>query len=175
MVSSDELEKQLESDPVVLELIGIRDQITDKVLKGKVSVRALRAAYAAEDEKAAMSLMGYSQTEVDQLKRRMNAIRRSLLGKYPELNMKGLGAPMPCVPCANASNRFFDNFTKVAANATTRQAQKKSTCKWAQYIVALTACTAAGPIWYWPCAYLAMCGYCNGGTVDTLCGEDATT
>ena len=35
-------------------------------------------------------------------------------------------------------------------------------CKWLQYTAALAVCTTAGPVIYWPCAYLAYCSFCTG-------------
>ena len=42
-------------------------------------------------------------------------------------------------------------------------------CKWVQYTACLILCTAGGPILYWPCAYLCMCGYCSGGNLNEVC------
>ena len=40
-----------------------------------------------------------------------------------------------------------------------------------EYVGCLTLCTLAGPYYYWPCAYLCLCGYCEGGIREWICVE----
>jgi len=42
-------------------------------------------------------------------------------------------------------------------------------CNWGQFSMSLILCTKTGPVLYWGCAYLALCGHCEGGWVDDIC------
>lgn len=72
----------------------------------------------------------------------------------------------------NYQNLFrpIDNFNEYANNGLAPELAP-TRCRWGPYVAALAGCTLLGPGWYWVCAYVALCSFCTGGAVSTICFE----
>jgi len=169
--SLDELDVLLEQDPDVQALLAISDEMTQRVIDRNVSISALKAAYQAKDEQQVIALLGYSDAEIKDLSYRLENRRKAIFDKYPEIVRMVKEKPEgSCGYCNDSSScttdRFFDRFSVFEQNRPNRP-----TCRWSPYVAALAVCTLAGPAWYWPCAYVALCSFCTGGWVSTACFE----
>jgi hypothetical protein len=159
-------DEKMEADPLLQELLEIRDEMTRRLRDRKVPARLLKQAYAAGDEQAVLDLMGYSRDEAARLRTRLAATREALLAKHPRLADATPARPKTAGDVA----RFLDRYEKLTESyAPEVYSKKKPTCKWLQYSAALGLCAVSGPVIYWPCAYLAMCSLCSGGYVDDIC------
>lgn len=109
-----------------------------------------------------------------------SGLREEIEGMLPDLRNPIQGAI--CAPCD--IDRFFSALPDLLvrdavafaplADDQIRMAEPIEitddvTCDWTPYLASLALCTLAGPAWYWPCAYVALCAYCEGGWVDSAC------
>lgn len=167
---ADELDVLLRQDPDVQTLITVRDEMSQRALNYGVSTSTLRAAYQAKDEEQIAAMLGYSEEEIKTLNYRLDKARLAIFDRYPEIErmvrenpQNSCGYSPKTTSCE--TDRFFDNFS-----ADTYNIARPTSCRYAPYVAALAVCTLAGPVWYWPCAYVALCSFCSGGRVDSICG-----
>lgn len=173
--SPDELDALLEQDPDVQTLLAIRNEITQRVVDRNISISALKAAYQARDDEQIISLLQFSESEIKDLNYRLDNARKAIFDKYPEVVQ--MMKEMPESSCGFTKNstscktdRFFDNFNEYANNGLAPELAPTRCC-WGPYVAALAGCTLLGPGWYWVCAYVALCSFCTGGAVSTICFE----
>lgn len=100
------------------------------------------------------------------LERQRPAVRPSTAGQSLQAEMTPDGSSPPLLP-------------EPATGCATDQGGSSSAggddgCENLQYIAALLVCTTAGPIFYWACAYVAYCSFCEGGLTDDLCLAEMT-
>lgn len=158
----DSLDALLISDPLVEELLLIRNNFTERINKelGKsFSLEELRLAYLYSDEQLIISYMGYTSIQIDSIDNRLNQIRNELVDKYPPLKSYLTSV---CAEC-NIDSFFvhYYDYTNIPIEALD--------CRWGPYIASLIVCTTLGPVLYWPCAYVAMCSWCSGGILNYIC------
>lgn len=179
--SLEDLEAALRDSQELKDLINFRDEITQRVTASRVSARTLRRAYESGDERRIAALLGYSDTDLLLLNQRLDNLRRALLTTFPEIQrLMATTTHSPCgfspSPRTCGTARFFDNFEGYTQGVSPMYIEPEPgggevTCQWAPYTAALAVCTLAGPIWYWPCAYVATCSFCRGGWVATACQQ----
>mgnify|MGYP005852078237 CR=1 FL=1 len=160
--TSDTLDILLISDPLVQELLSIRDSFTERInnkLGDSFSLENLRLAYLNSDENLIISYLGFTSAQIDSIGERLNTIRIELLNKYPTLNSY---LTSECVSCNIDS--FFSHYYDYTSIYT-----EALDCRWGPYIASLLLCTTLGPVLYWPCAYVAMCSWCSGGILNYIC------
>ena len=172
--SPDELDALLKQDSDVQTLIAISDEMTQRVIDRNVSISALKAAYQARDEQQIIALLGYSSAEFKDLSYRLENTRKAIFNKYPEIVQMVKEKPESSCGYSNISSscgtdRFFDRFNLIEQNRL--EGEGPTTCRWGPYVAALALCRLGGPVWYWPCAYVALCSFCTGGAVSTICFE----
>lgn len=170
MRNIDELDDELQQDPDVNALINIREEMTARVVAMNVSPIALKLAYQNGDKGVIAGLLGYSEADLKDLASRLDAARTAILQRYPEIAQLAKATPTGNCGLSPSSGNcnsdlFFDHFA-IYSDVSLRPV----TCRWAPYIAGLIGCSAAGPIFYWPCAYAVLCSFCAGGWVDSACG-----
>ncbi len=156
------------------ELLNIRDNITRRVIENNINVDELKDAYKNSDEKRIIHLLGYSNEDIQALDLKLKNVITRIIDKVPEYKIWIENEKEKfCAKCK--SETFFNNFYSYTSkhyrlNKSLDEALG-SDCQWAPYAAALALCSLLGPIWYWPCAYVAMCRFCWGPEVDALCGK----
>ncbi|MCL6495094.1 MAG: hypothetical protein K6T54_09995 [Ignavibacterium sp.] len=163
--TNDSLDAVLISDPLVQELLLIRNNFTERInrqLGKSFSLEELRLAYMNSDEQLIISYMGYSSIQIDSIEEKLNNIRTELVNKYPILKSYSTSE---CPKC-NIDSFFahYYDYTNIPIEALE--------CRWGPYIASLVVCTTLGPVLYWPCAYVAMCSWCRGGVLNYICQFD---
>ncbi|AFH49724.1 Hypothetical protein IALB_2019 [Ignavibacterium album JCM 16511] len=160
--AQDSLDFLLINDPLVIELLQIRNNFTQRIndrLGKSFSLEELKSAYLRSDEQSIISYMNYTPSQIDSIGERLNEIRIELNNKYPAINSY---LTSECVNC-NIDSLFthYYDYTNISTEALE--------CRWGPYIASLIVCTTLGPILYWPCAYVAMCSWCSGGVLNYIC------
>ena len=143
--------------------------MTRRTISRGVSPVALKMAYETKDEEKVRRMLGYSQAEIMIINYRLDRARRAILEKFPEIahlvkeQWSTSCAASPSLDRCSAE-QFFNSLDEELIIE-----DGEVTCDWGPYIAALAACTLAGPLWYWVCAYVALCSFCRGGWVDKVC------
>jgi hypothetical protein len=167
--SAEVLDRLLRQDRDVRTLLEIRDEMTRRTISRGVSPVALKMAYETKDEEKVRRMLGYSQAEIMIINYRLDRARRAILEKFPEIahlvkeQWSTSCAASPSLDRCSAE-QFFNSLDEELIIE-----DGEVTCDWGPYIAALAACTLAGPLWYWVCAYVALCSFCRGGWVDKVC------
>ena len=161
------LENALSQSPEVAELARIRDELTARARQRNVTPEMVRAAYQNGNTAEVEALFGLTSGESTALSHRLENIQRRLYHRYPVLQSITRGEITTGQSCsAEAAARALARAT--AAGETGTQSTEVTEpvddggCRWLQYTAALAVCTTAGPLIYWPCAYLAYCTFCTG-------------
>jgi hypothetical protein len=164
--SAEEQAQMFLQSPEFARLIEIREEITEHVATRGVSTQQLAAAYEQGDLRLAESLVGLSARRSEEYNQELNRIRSRVLSDYPALASVGteIVSLDGCGPVLDWATTTEPSFSRLMQLQT-----MDYSCKWLQYTAALILCTAAGPGWYWPCAYLAWCAFCNGALIDYAC------
>jgi len=167
--SAEALDLLLRQDPDVKALLEITEEMTRRAISRGVSPVALKTAYEMGDEEKVRRMIGYSQAEIMIVNYRLDRARRAILEKFPEIAQ--LVKEQWSTSCALnpslyrcSAEKFFDRLSEELIIE-----EGEVTCDWGPYVAALAACTLAGPLWYWVCAYVALCSFCRGGWVDRVC------
>ncbi|MBM4177055.1 MAG: hypothetical protein FJ213_12935 [Ignavibacteria bacterium] len=163
--SVDSLDILLESDPLTQELINIRTNITERINRGlniNFTLEELRQAYRENNVERILLYMELSSQEAEELSERLIIVGDSLLLKYPDLNR--YIDTLECHTCVVDS--FFAHYNDFTD---TSYFNKPLSCRWGPYIATLLMCKFAGPVFYWPCAYAAICAWCSGGIASEIC------
>lgn len=172
----DELDELLKQDTDVQTLLEVRNEIMQRVIDRNISVSALKTAYQSGNEQQIINLLQFSETEIKDLNYRLDTARKAIFDKFPEVAqmMKEMSASS-CGFTKNSTNcktnQLFDNFNEYANNGVAPELLAPTRCRWGPYVAALALCTLLGPVWYWVCAYAALCSFCTGGTVGRICFE----
>lgn len=160
--TQDTLDNLLMSEPLVQELLQIRNNFTERInceVGKSFSLEELKLAYLNSDEQRIISYMGYTSNQIDSIGERLNTISQELLTKYPALSSY---ITSECNSCnVESFFSYYYEYTNISTEALE--------CRWAPYIASLVLCTTLGPILYWPCAYVAMCSWCSGGILNYIC------
>ena len=166
-------EKSLTSSPTMRELQEIMQDIAARAALADPA--ELEAAFRASDVAEVTRLLGFTAEEYLTLDARLTELRVALGDEFPELKRRAERmAPYSCAFSPSFAQCHVKRSLDAAADVPISLAQIEEEnqvvdCLWGQYTTALAICTLAGPVWYWPCAYLALCAYCNGGWVDDAC------
>lgn len=152
-------------DPLA-ELLSIRESITQRLVVYRVDVDVLEQAYLQGDTQQIISLLHFTPKELVDLNSRLAAAAQRL--------------PLPAhftTPCcshgAGAVHAAFVHIRQHVAslNSNITPDVGGNTCQYAPLTAALALCTLAGPIWYWPCAYVAYCSFCTGPYAQWACAQ----
>lgn len=170
-----EIKALIEND--IKELISIRNNFTQRVKSQKIEIGDLKTAYLLTDQKKIAELLNLSEEELAATQNQLKIIVDRMIKKVPLLtDVIKEKSKQKCSKCD--VEKFFNNFysyTKgvslvpVKNSLKSVQAEAGTNCQWVQYGACLALCSLGGPIWYWPCAYLCLCSYCEGPEVDALC------
>ncbi len=158
------------------ELRLIHKEIETRVLSTGAPPDELREAYRKGDEKEIIKLMGFTEDEMSGLAVRLKHARNNLIEVFPEIRL-AIENESECINCeddrAEKVDKFFSKFDYYTKRGDTRPSpfplptagevttQAETGCQYLQYTICLGLCTLAGPIIYWPCAYLCYCTYCS--------------
>jgi hypothetical protein len=161
-----ELERALSQSPEIAELARIRDELTARARQRGVTTEMVRAAYRNGNTAEIEALFGLTSGESTALTERLESIQRRLYHRYPVLRSITQGETATSQTCnADAAARALARGTGGGETGiqSTEVAEPVDDggCKWLQYTAALAVCTTAGPVIYWPCAYLAYCSFCT--------------
>ncbi len=151
------------SDPAFQILLSVRNELTQRVIERNIPKDKLWAAYQQKDTGQLALLLGLTPEDLKILNYRLQTARTALLKKYPEVR-QAYYEMLSNDAYTHKINREFP-LDKIVQNPKLAEPD----CDWVKYTAALLVCTTAGPVIYWPCAYLALCSFCQGGWVDTVC------
>ncbi len=122
--------------------------------------------------------MQMSKQEYNSYNDRLLELTEKILKKYPDVKNKVEEMKMNGYETCNSDN-FFTNFEKFTfaskrqgnglSKVFVAQGVEEVDCDWIPFTAGLILCAQGGPIFYWPCAYFVICGYCSGGWVDDIC------
>jgi len=152
--------------------------MTRRAISRGVSPVALKTAYETKDEEKVRRMLGYSRAEIMIINYRLDRARKAILEKFPEIAELVLVKEQWSTSCAAnpsldrcSTEQFFNSLGEelIILGEELIIEDGEVTCDWGPYLAALAACTLAGPIWYWVCAYVALCSFCRGGWVDEVC------
>ncbi len=179
------LDSALINEPMVWRVLEIRDSMTAHIVDAGANMDSLAVYYSTGDSSGILTEIAYTPTELEAIDNEIDSLATELRDKYPELDSLVSAAATPCSfgSCPERDNFFtnsFDEFTSYTSDQTKNLMQgqfqnggdpppQQDGCEWGQYFAALLVCSGTGPILYWPCAYVAMCAYCWGPTVDDIC------
>jgi len=160
------LEDQLRADTDVQSLFEIRDELTTSALAAGVTGRELLPVLRARDEKTFASLLGIAPERYAKLAKRLSTAREHLLQRYPGLMRRAM--PRECPDCDVEA--FTSMFGRMRARGPALvRAPRAVSCHYLPYVASLALCTGLGPVLYWPCTVVAVCTFCEGGWVETVC------
>lgn len=174
-------EASLKEDEDFLELISIRDEMISRALKSNVSGAEMAEIVEQNDEKYFASILGYTEEEIVNLGRRIVCLGEKIMNKYPELQDMAGERVTPCTECAfkdiaeKWDNLLVTNKESIILGDGENgvplpdPSGKGVTCQWLSYTATLAGCTVLGPVLYFACAAVAMCQFCTGGWVTTVC------
>jgi hypothetical protein len=166
-------EKSLASSPAMQELQAIMQDIATRAALADPA--ALDAAYRAFDVAEVNRLLGFTAEDYLALDARLTELRIALGEEFPELKRRAERmASESCGMSPSFAQCHVERSLQAASEMPISSAQIQEEyqdvdCQWGQYTAALALCTLGGPVWYWPCAYLALCAYCSGGWVSEAC------
>lgn len=165
----------------VRDLIDIRNDMIARALASGVSGTELADIVSSNDEERFASVLGYTEDEMNTVGDRIAALGTSLRNRFPQLQAMA-DYPSPCIACT------FDNIAEKWDNLLMADKrsdillregevmlpapdpnQKGVSCQWVPYTASLSLCTLSGPVFYWACAVVAICTFCSGGWIDTMC------
>jgi len=159
------LEQRLQADPLTRELMEVANDFARRA--ASVDPDGLRAVIERRDSEAFAGLMGFTIEQLNAENARLDEIRAELLGRYPEL--VEIAAEQSRGECGLDISLESCGGGWLPANTTAAVDIEGTSCNWVPYTAALALCTAAGPIFYWACAIVALCTFCSGGAADTIC------
>lgn len=172
--ASPDLETALAASPSMRELQEIMVDIAARAALADPA--ELEDAYRRVDVVRVNELLGFTADEYVALDARLTHLRISLGEEFPELERRAaqLG-PGNCGFSPSIAQCHVREALDASAELSTSSLVGQDgplqdvDCQWGQYSVALALCTLAGVVFYWPCAYLALCSYCTGGWVTDVC------
>jgi hypothetical protein len=165
------IEDELGASAEVQELLAMLKEVSGRLEERGMTPRDL-ARLESTKGVSAVEALGYSIEEAERFQSRLEALRDTLLARYPEL--RALVPETAAAPCGAEAPRRSDDVNEVPLDPPVK-GSNRVTCKWGPFVIALIACAnaaiAAGgnPGVYFICAYQALCSYCGGGWVDSAC------
>lgn len=182
----------LSTDANVHDLIARAQALHDRAEDLGV-IDEVQAAYRKDDEDRIRELMGFTSSEMNAIRSANENDVDAILAEYPEVEVEAYLAEYPeaeeeasqqlglgqsnvhlafdgkCLdrPASVLGARPQDTPSYHFASA--GASVSASDCQWLQFTAALYLCTLAGPVGYWPCAYLASCTYCENAFTDVTC------
>jgi len=176
-------EKQLKEDTNIRELLSIRNEMMKRVLESGVSGAEISDIVERNDTQKFASILGYTDEEMTDMGKRIAYLGKVIQDKYPELHDMAGSQREECPGCnfkavAEKWDYILENRKEAdvfVADGDENQvplpdpSQRGVACQWLPYTASLALCTAAGPVLYWACAVVAMCAFCSGGIVNTIC------
>jgi hypothetical protein len=178
-----ELETVIKESPEFQRLLAIRNDMLLRALRSTVTGREIRDAYAGIDVQRFGSTLGYSEQEWRELGAELGRLARTLHERYPELMDAPVEMESGCPTCdasriAERWDAYRNERVTMPLDGDSNQiptpdpSDKGVHCYWVKYTIALVACAASGnPIFYFVCAFIALCAYCSGGWVSSLCSH----
>jgi len=180
-VSADTLDTELLASPAVREVVATARDIAYRV--SMVFDRdALVEAISAHDGARAAELLGFTEAEANALNARMDELRVEIFLAFPDVERMSVGyAGSSCGFAVAGSQCDVRSAVDNAAEAVSaldellgfmdapQGSNRPVSCHWGPYTASLVLCTTLGPVLYWPCAYVALCSFCEGGWVDSAC------
>jgi len=178
------LNKALESEPLVGELLSIQQNFSGRIIKGlknkDFTFDELKNAYKERNFEKVQSFMSLTDVELNNISWRLNEISSQLMDKYPLLAEYVSAKKSDCIDCS--IDTFFDNYENFLngipsdlnvseSEGPQQESDEPVDCQYLAYTAALIICAkgAAVPLVAGLCVYLATCRFCSGGWVDTVC------
>jgi hypothetical protein len=170
-----------ETDPRVQDMLAVKGDISAHILQYVADADPslgdplvpLQAAWESKDSAGVARMLNYSDWEIASLQIRLDADRESLLAEDPALATLAI-SQLGCTSCSDTIDAAFaafrSEFLGGSGFVSGGSAAARDGCNYRLYIAALLLCTRAGPIAYWPCAYLAFCKNCYGPLRNRICG-----
>jgi len=161
------------SDPALEDFLHHAGFLMRQLVERAPTASEVELALAEGDE----ALWRLLDIDGEEVRRRYLALRgdaQRLLERSPALeaelqNLLRQGYP----PCDRWElPRIAEQLQRVAADRAGIQKEERVVCQWLPYTAALLACTITGnAVLYFACASIALCNYCSGGIVSSLCGS----
>lgn len=170
--NNSNISKEEPYQSLIQQFIDLRDEITDHIRNKNINLLELKKAYLSKDENRILNVLQYSKKDFEELTNNLLILENKVLSKHPEI--KSLTSKNMVQPCSSCYDDFFKNDKYVNVIRITNihkelSLKKPLTCKWGPYLASLVVCGTLGPVFYWPCAYVAVCSFCSGGAADTMC------
>ncbi len=165
-----ETEQLLQHDPNVQTLIAIVDDFIQRLLRlDPAALSELKAAYIAGDEDKMAEILGYTDSELQEIDYKIQEASDAILSTYPEIRNMIADEEAPCngIDCSQAFERFLDNLDEVRRNPSTLREEK---CQVVALVACLLICRDIAPsVGYLTCGVVCVCSFCEGGWIDILC------
>jgi hypothetical protein len=170
MAAIERIEEELGASAEVQELLSMLEGVVGRLAARGIAPGDLARLQSSKGN--SVEALGWSAEEAELFQARLEALRDTLLARYPEL--RALVPETGAAPCGTGAPRLSDDVNEVPLDPPVK-GSNRVTCKWGPFVIALIACAnaaiAAGgnPGVYFICAYQALCSYCGGGWVDSAC------
>jgi hypothetical protein len=165
---------------LIIQSISVRDKITDfVVLSGKNSAEIIQILETGDEalfrKEFNIPEHEYSKfkTELDRINLELSeipSIKKELTNNTFQRESKSCGHCLDKELIEMViNNRKSQLFQFHGSSFRTKEPElDDASCEWVQYALCLVLCTSTGPL-YWPCAYLCVCAYCDGGNIKEIC------
>ncbi len=177
-------EISLKEDEDFLELISIRDEMISRALESNLSGTEMAEIVERNDEEKFALILGYTEEEMMNLGSKIVYLGEKIRNKYPKLQDVAGDRATPCPTCVfkdiaeKWDNLLVTNKESIILGdgengiPVVDLAQKGVKCQWVSYTASLLGCTVFGatPL-YFACAVVALCQFCTGGWVSTVCQQ----
>jgi|GEM_PF-2487919 hypothetical protein len=170
MAAVERIEEELAASAEVQELLSMLEGVAGRLAARGIAPSDLARLQASKS--ASVEALGWTAEEAELFQARLEALRDTLLARYPEL--RALVQEPAAAPCGAAAPRLSDDATEIPVDPPVK-GSKHVTCKWGPFVIALLTCAnaaiaAGGNIgMYFICAYEALCSFCEGGWVTSAC------
>jgi len=173
------------SDPTIDPLVdpALDPQLQDFIQRSGIFARLfiqrspdpeqLEAVLQQGDTDAFARLLGLDGRRVEEIMSDLRRRSEALLSTHPELaeevdELDRMGSP-PCDSweLVEVARRLRD---RTAAGLELSWKEERMVCQWVPYVASLIACALSGnPLLYVACSTVAMCTWCEGGMVSSVC------
>ena len=172
------LVRQLSMDPSFLEIVRIKDQLSELLFLGKKPTKEVVDAYLLNDIKRLRSFYGLPDSEMDGILHRLELARASIYERYPDIKSH-IESNQQCIPCEASKdkntliarietiNKKYQspelNFMLKSSNSGAVLTEEYPGCSYLYYLclIAATFCLEGYPF----CAWLCVCTYCDKESV----------
>jgi len=160
------LKAQLLESPELQSLQQLSTQIAQRITASDHSV--FSRAFEEGNNKAVLNAIGYSEKDIASLEQRMESNSLVLFRSFPELAYflpnSTVAAPLSGEQIVAMASIMTDGDRSISNGS-----NGGVNCAWVPYTASLGLCTAAGPVMYFACAAVALCAWCSGGYVSSMC------